>query len=155
MSMSKSERTKATIVGYAVTLLVLSAFPALAFGWASYTYQFGDQAQVTYGAPCVSTKTRGSVTTTCRATWTVDGVRHTGEITDDAGDNLPDNAGVIEARVWGDTARHHMHPLRLYTGLLGPLVFVPALLALVVLLPPLVWSAGKAGWDEGVKQRKT
>jgi hypothetical protein len=33
MSMSKSERVKATIVGYAVAVLVLSALPALAFGW--------------------------------------------------------------------------------------------------------------------------
>jgi hypothetical protein len=48
-----------------------------------------------------------------------------------------------------------MHPLRLYVGLLGPPLFVPALIVLLVLLPPLVWSAGKAGWAEGVKQRKT
>jgi hypothetical protein len=154
MSMTKSERVKATIVGYAVTVLVLSALPALAFGWTSYTYRFGDRVQVTYGQPCSLTKYRGNVTTTCGATWTVDGVRHRGEITDDAGENLPHRSGVIEARVWGDTARHDMHPLRLYAGLLAPPLFVPALIVLLVLLPPLVWSAGKAGWEEGVKQRK-
>jgi hypothetical protein len=154
MSEEEGKSLKARLFGISCFLLAVSIVPSIWWAWPAYTYKYGDVAEVTYGAPCVSTRSRGHVTTSCRASWVLDGVRHDGEITENLAADLPGSSGVIRTRVWGDTARTNMERTIEYRlGLVAPWLSVPALLVILTLLPVLLWTTVRDGWADAVKAR--
>ncbi len=153
MSKEADAGLKGRLFGVACFLLFLTIVPTAFWSWTAYTYRYGEVVEVSYQSPCASVGNRRSISTECPASWVVDGVRHTGTITDHNGAELPDAPGVIKARAWGDTARTKVDSMPYRLGLVGPWIAIPSLLVVLLLLPILLWTAVRDGWADAVKAR--
>jgi len=153
MRTEESGGIRGRLFGVSCFLLLVSIVPTLFWSWEAYTYRLGDAVEVSFNEPCTSTRSRGTVSTDCTASWVAGSVRHDGTITDNNGASLPGAPGVVQARAWGDTARTELDAAPYRLGLAGPWLAVPSLLVILVLLPSLVWRAARDGWAEGKKAR--
>ncbi|TWP44990.1 hypothetical protein FKR81_40220 [Lentzea tibetensis] len=108
-------------------MIALGAGLASVWAWPAYTYKFGERVMVSYTGPCETTYgRRGGSTTDCPATWTVDGVEVSGELTDSVGEDIRDSSdgGAMVTSVWGSTARTQVQQPEYGLGLAGPWVLL-------------------------------